>query len=248
MASALVERFDGEVPTDARGPRHAPRRRPQDRQRGAQRGVRPPRPARRHPRRAARRRLGLTDAGRPGEGRARAEHLPPAAERGRFSLRMILHGRRVCDAQKPAVRALRARGHLPVEPAAATAGATRRTPRHDVAVEHRCPSACLPRPAVCMIGSPTRFPPPGLQRQPGSAAWRRPERRPLPPGAVAVFGSVESSRSSESCQAPTAVSGAAAAARSARAQRSLGLVDRGDEVRRARCRGDGSARRRRARW
>ena len=53
MAAAVVERFGGEVPTRAGGPRHAPRRRPQDRQRRAQRGLRPARPAGRHPRRAA---------------------------------------------------------------------------------------------------------------------------------------------------------------------------------------------------
>ena len=53
MASALVERFGGEVPTRARGPRDAARRRPQDRQRRAQRRLRPARPAGRHPRRPA---------------------------------------------------------------------------------------------------------------------------------------------------------------------------------------------------
>ena len=46
----------------------------------------------------------------------------PAGERGDFSLRMILHGRRVCFARQPAVRPLRARGHLSVEPAAAAVG------------------------------------------------------------------------------------------------------------------------------
>ena len=45
-------------------------------------------------------------------------YLPPA-ERGDFSLRMILHGRRVCFARAPRVRRVCARGHLPVEPAAA---------------------------------------------------------------------------------------------------------------------------------
>ncbi len=46
-------------------------------------------------------RLGLTTQEDP----VKVEHdlnlLIPAAERGRFSLRMILHGRRVCDARRP---------------------------------------------------------------------------------------------------------------------------------------------------
>src|SRR6202008_2538387 len=47
------------------------------------------------------RRLGLTEQTDPGRvefGRARSL---PASERGRFSLRMILHGRRVCLARSP---------------------------------------------------------------------------------------------------------------------------------------------------
>ena len=46
-------------------------------------------------------RLQLTDGDRPGEGRARAQPDGPGAERGLFSLRLILHGRRVCFARKP---------------------------------------------------------------------------------------------------------------------------------------------------
>ena len=62
-----------------------------------------------------RRRLGLTDRGRPGEGRARAQRLIlPPAERGRFSLRLILHGRRVCIARRPRCEACVLDGHLPV--------------------------------------------------------------------------------------------------------------------------------------
>ena len=48
------------------------------------------------------RRLGLTDQDDP----VRVEHelnaMIPAAERGRFSLRLILHGRQVCFARRPA--------------------------------------------------------------------------------------------------------------------------------------------------
>ena len=65
------------------------------------------------------RRLGLTAHDDPVKVELELNSYLPAAERGDFSLRMILHGRRVCFAQQPGVRALRARGHLPVEPAAA---------------------------------------------------------------------------------------------------------------------------------
>ena len=40
--------------------------------------------------------------------------LVPPEERGRFSLRLILHGRQVCFARKPALRRVRPRRHLPV--------------------------------------------------------------------------------------------------------------------------------------
>ena len=63
--------------------------------------LRPARPARRHPRRAAVPPARAHDQDGPGEGRAGAEQLPAAAERGDFSLRMILHGRRVCFARSP---------------------------------------------------------------------------------------------------------------------------------------------------
>ena len=53
MAQGLLERFDGEVPTDLDDLVTLPGVGPQDRQRRAQRGVRPPRPAGRHPRRPA---------------------------------------------------------------------------------------------------------------------------------------------------------------------------------------------------
>ena len=82
MAQALVERFDGEVPTGPRGPGDDPRSRPQDRQCRAQCGVRPPRAARRHPRQTAVEPAGADHPGRSGEDRARAERLPPSAASG----------------------------------------------------------------------------------------------------------------------------------------------------------------------
>jgi endonuclease-3 len=47
------------------------------------------------------RRLGLTDDTDPVKVELELNGYLPAAERGRFSLRMILHGRRVCLARSP---------------------------------------------------------------------------------------------------------------------------------------------------
>ena len=47
------------------------------------------------------RRLGLTDEEDPVKVEAVLNAMIPAAERGRFSLRLILHGRRVCPARRP---------------------------------------------------------------------------------------------------------------------------------------------------
>lgn len=101
MATALVERFDGEVPTDRDdlttlagvGRKTA----------NVVRSVAfhlPGLPVDTHVGRLSRR-LGLTEETDP----VKVEHdlgahLPPA-EWGEFSLRLILHGRRVCDARRP---------------------------------------------------------------------------------------------------------------------------------------------------
>jgi endonuclease-3 len=47
------------------------------------------------------RRLGLTDETDPVKVELALNPMIPAAERGEFSLRMILHGRQVCLARKP---------------------------------------------------------------------------------------------------------------------------------------------------
>jgi endonuclease-3 len=47
------------------------------------------------------RRLGLTQQEDPVKVETELNAMIPAAERGRFSLRLILHGRRVCPARKP---------------------------------------------------------------------------------------------------------------------------------------------------
>jgi endonuclease-3 len=47
------------------------------------------------------RRLGLTTEQDPVKVERQLNSYLPPGERGRFSLRMILHGRRVCDARRP---------------------------------------------------------------------------------------------------------------------------------------------------
>ena len=47
------------------------------------------------------RRLGLTDSEDPGKVELELNAMLPASERGAFSLRLILHGRRVCVARRP---------------------------------------------------------------------------------------------------------------------------------------------------
>jgi endonuclease-3 len=47
------------------------------------------------------RRLGLTEEADPVKVETVLNAMIPAAERGRFSLRLILHGRRVCPARRP---------------------------------------------------------------------------------------------------------------------------------------------------
>jgi endonuclease III len=46
-------------------------------------------------------RLGLTTETDPVKVELVLNPMVPAAERGEFSLRLILHGRRVCDARRP---------------------------------------------------------------------------------------------------------------------------------------------------
>jgi len=101
MGQALVERFDGEVPTRLEDLVTIPGV-------GRKTGnvVRsvgfdlPGLPVDTHVRRLSNR-LGLTTQDDPVKIELELNsHLPPR-ERGRFSLRMILHGRRVCDARNP---------------------------------------------------------------------------------------------------------------------------------------------------
>ena len=101
MADALVERFDGEVPTALADLVTLPGvgRKTANLERWVAFDL-PGLPVDTHVGRLARR-LGLTTEEDPVKVEHELNALVPAAERGRFSLRLILHGRRVCDARKP---------------------------------------------------------------------------------------------------------------------------------------------------
>ena len=60
------------------------------------------------------RRLKLTNETDPVKAELDLNALVPPEERGRFSLRLILHGRQVCFARKPELLGLRPRRHLPL--------------------------------------------------------------------------------------------------------------------------------------
>jgi endonuclease-3 len=102
MASALVERFSGEVPTELDDLVSLPGvgRKTGNVVRSVAFGL-PGLPVDTHVGRVTRR-LGLTVEEDPVKVEAVLNSYLPSAEWGPFSLRVILHGRRVCDAKKPA--------------------------------------------------------------------------------------------------------------------------------------------------
>jgi endonuclease-3 len=102
MANGLVERFDGEVPTKLEDLVTLPGvgRKTANVVRSVAFDL-PGLPVDTHVGRLSRR-LGLTVQEDPVKVELELNRYLPPAERGRFSLRMILHGRRVCDAQRPA--------------------------------------------------------------------------------------------------------------------------------------------------
>ena len=101
MAAALDERFGGEVPTRLEDLVTLPGvgRKTANVVRSVAFGL-PGLPVDTHVGRLSRR-LGLTVEEDPVKAELELNALIPAAERGAFSLRMILHGRRVCLARKP---------------------------------------------------------------------------------------------------------------------------------------------------
>ncbi len=104
MARALDERFDGEVPSSIEDLVTVPGtgRKTANVVRSVAMGQ-PGLPVDTHVLRLSKR-LGLLEEDL-GDDAVKVEHalnaLVPASERGAFSLRVILHGRRVCDARKP---------------------------------------------------------------------------------------------------------------------------------------------------
>jgi endonuclease-3 len=102
MAQGLVERFGGEVPTDLDDLVGLPGvgRKTGNVVRSVAFGL-PGLPVDTHVGRLARR-LGLTEEEDPVKVELELNGYLPPLERGPFSLRVILHGRRVCDARKPA--------------------------------------------------------------------------------------------------------------------------------------------------
>jgi endonuclease-3 len=101
MAQALLEHFGGEVPTDLGELVTLPGvgRKTGNVVRSVAFGL-PGLPVDTHVGRLSRR-LALTDQEDPVKVEAELCRFLPPAEWGPFSLRMILHGRRVCDAKKP---------------------------------------------------------------------------------------------------------------------------------------------------
>jgi endonuclease III len=107
MAAALVERFEGEVPSDLEDLVTIPGvgRKTGNVVRSVDFDL-PGLPVDTHVLRVSKR-LGLTDALPPSQqdDAVKVEHalnsMIPAAERGSFSLRVILHGRETCSARKP---------------------------------------------------------------------------------------------------------------------------------------------------
>ena len=126
MAQAVEERFGGEVPAELDDLVTLPGRRAQDRQRRAVGVVRRARAAGRHARDPAVAPAQAHERDRPGEDRARPRRDGAARGVGRLlSLRLIEHGRQVCDARKPALRRVRARRDLPVGVQVGNASAAR---------------------------------------------------------------------------------------------------------------------------
>ena len=101
MAAALVERFDGEVPGAMKDLVTVPGvgRKTANVVRSVALDL-PGLPVDTHVRRLSQR-LGLTAEEDPVRIEAELNPMVPAAERGVFSLRLILHGRQVCLARRP---------------------------------------------------------------------------------------------------------------------------------------------------
>jgi endonuclease III len=101
MANMLLEKFDGQVPTERQDLVTLPGvgRKTANVVRSVAFKL-PGLPVDTHVLRLSRK-LGLTTEEDPVKVELELNEMVPASERGEFSLRIILHGRRVCDAKKP---------------------------------------------------------------------------------------------------------------------------------------------------
>ena len=171
MAAALEERHGGRVPSDLEELVALPGvgRKTANVLRSVGFGL-PGLPVDTHVGRLARR-LGLTVENDPVKAEHELNRLVPAGERGRLSLRLILHGRRVCQARRPRCEHCVLNDFCPsstVKPATGRSGRERRQSR-----EPREPRE--PReqglPGGRSSGRGAGFPPPGpAGGPPGSAA------------------------------------------------------------------------------
>jgi endonuclease-3 len=126
MAQALEDRFGGEVPTELDDLVTVPGvgRKTANVVRSVAFDL-PGLPVDTHVTRLARR-LGLTNETDPVKIERELDSVVPAPERGKLSLRLIEHGRRVCDARRPRCEEC---GLAPICPSAGRVGADRRNGR-----------------------------------------------------------------------------------------------------------------------
>ena len=182
MANALVERFGGEVPTALEDLVTIPGvgRKTGNVVRSVAFGL-PGLPVDTHVGRLSRR-LGLTTQEDPVKVELELNSYLPAAERGDFSLRMILHGRRVCFAQRPdcahcSLEDICPSSQLPRRPATARTIDARETDRRLLASYQ----------GSDMLVVTNQVPATWFAATAGIRRLASPVRRPLPPGAVAAF-------------------------------------------------------------
>lgn len=158
MARALVERFDGQVPTRLEDLVTVPGvgRKTGNVVRSVAFGL-PGLPVDTHVGRLSRR-LGLTEQEDPVKVEHELNAMVPAAERGAFSLRLILHGRAVCGARRPRCGACVLADICPSAGSFESLAAARKAPAARGGAAARKAPAKGPRPA------------PSRSRRPGSAA------------------------------------------------------------------------------
>ena len=167
MAAAVVERFGGEVPSRLEDLVTLPGvgRKTANVVRSVAFDL-PGLPVDTHVGRLSRR-LGLTEQSDPVKVELELNRYLPAAERGRFSLRMILHGRRVCFARSPRC------GECVLEdicPSSRLPTRKRRRVTGVTADPMRCSRPANPR---VTIGVTNQDPATWVAATLGSAAWRR---------------------------------------------------------------------------